>query len=128
MDMQDGMPQNQQFVAEQQHKFSSSSDSPPTGKSIINSLPQYSIARSTYVLSGSSNSSSPPGGGIGNMESKLSRLESEVGHINGAMKELGNDVKELRRDSRTDFRLLFGSLIAVALGLAGLMAKGFHWI
>ncbi|HCT5193988.1 TPA: hypothetical protein OTZ41_001005 [Raoultella ornithinolytica] len=62
------------------------------------------------------------------MESKLSRLESEVGHINGAMKELGNDVKELRRDSRTDFRLLFGSLIAVALGLAGLMAKGFHWI
>lgn len=126
--MQDGIPQNQQFVADQKHKISSSSDSPPAGKSIINSLPQYSIAGSTYVLSGASNSSSPPGGGSGNMESKLSRLESEVGHINGAMKELGNDVKELRRDSRTDFRLLFGSLIAVALGLAGLMAKGFHWI
>ncbi|HBT4704298.1 TPA: hypothetical protein M4Z39_003371 [Klebsiella variicola] len=62
------------------------------------------------------------------MESKLSRLESEVEHIKGTMRELGNDLKELRRDSRSDFRLLFGSLITVALGLAGLMAKGFHWL
>jgi hypothetical protein len=37
-------------------------------------------------------------------------------------------VKELRRDDRTDFRLLFGAIIVVALGLAGLMAKGFHWL
>ncbi|EPV0761201.1 hypothetical protein [Klebsiella quasipneumoniae] len=126
--MQDAMPQNQQFIADQKHKVSSSSDSPPQGKTILNSLPQYSIARSTYVLSGASRSSSPPGGGIGNMESKLSRLESEVEHIKGTMRELGNDLKELRRDSRSDFRLLFGSLITVALGLAGLMAKGFHWL
>jgi len=28
---------------------------------------------------------------------------------------------------RAFFRQLFGALIAVALGLAGLMAKGFHW-
>ncbi|WP_347557157.1 hypothetical protein [Robbsia sp. KACC 23696] len=28
----------------------------------------------------------------------------------------------------TDFRILFGATIAVAVGLAGLMAKGFHWV
>jgi len=29
---------------------------------------------------------------------------------------------------QTDFRLLFGAIIAVTLGLAALMAKGFHWL
>jgi len=38
------------------------------------------------------------------------------------------DVRGLRADARTDFRILFGAIIAVALGLAGLMAKGFHWL
>ena len=45
---------------------------------------------------------------------------------------MGADVKELRRDitgiRTTDFRLIFGAIIAVALGLAGLMAKGFGWL
>lgn len=27
-----------------------------------------------------------------------------------------------------DFRILFGALIAVTLGLAGLMARGFGWL
>jgi hypothetical protein len=31
------------------------------------------------------------------------------------------------KDAREDFRILFGALIVVALGLAGLMAKGFRW-
>lgn len=46
--------------------------------------------------------------------------------------ELKADVRELRRDvagiRTTDFRLLFGAIIAVALGLAGVMAKGFGWL
>jgi hypothetical protein len=29
---------------------------------------------------------------------------------------------------QSDFRMLFGVIIAVALGIAGLMAKGFHWL
>mgnify|MGYP000722284598 FL=1 len=28
----------------------------------------------------------------------------------------------------TDFRLIFGAIITVALGLAALMAKGFGWL
>ncbi len=53
--------------------------------------------------------------------------------------ELRGDVRKLDRKVDTgfnsvhnrqeqDFRIIFGALIAVALGLAGLMAKGFHWI
>lgn len=34
----------------------------------------------------------------------------------------------LRDRMERDFRILFGAIIAVALGLAGLMAKGFHWL
>jgi hypothetical protein len=35
---------------------------------------------------------------------------------------------KLRDQQRTDFRITWGGLIAVALGLAALMAKGFHWL
>lgn len=33
----------------------------------------------------------------------------------------------LRDRMARNFRILFGALITVALGLAGLLAKGFHW-
>lgn len=41
--------------------------------------------------------------------------------------DLTRETTSLRKEARTDFRLLFSSVIFVALGLASLMAKGFHW-
>ncbi|AGH17431.1 hypothetical protein Q7M76_05590 (plasmid) [Candidatus Liberibacter asiaticus] len=40
------------------------------------------------------------------------------------------DKESKRVDARMerDFRLTFGALIALALGLATMMAKGFHWL
>ncbi len=38
------------------------------------------------------------------------------------------EFKAVRAEMRAQLILLFGALIAVALGLSGLMAKGFHWI
>ncbi|WP_445494453.1 hypothetical protein [Photorhabdus sp. SF281] len=87
-------------------------------------------------------SSFKQGGGNGggeDMEARVARLESDVEHIKKSIDEVKADVremkkdtrtdfKEMRKDARSDFRLLFGAIIAVALGLAGLMAKGFHWI
>lgn len=67
------------------------------------------------------------GGGNGMTEARLGKVESDVGHIKSTIREIRDDVREMRRDSRTDFRLLFGAIITVALGLAGIMAKGFHW-
>ncbi|OJT42890.1 hypothetical protein BSR04_08065 [Serratia plymuthica] len=62
------------------------------------------------------------------MQARVAKLESDVDHIKKAIDEVKTDVREIKRDAKTDFRLLFAALIFVALGLAGLMAKGFHWL
>jgi len=68
------------------------------------------------------------GGGTQSMEARVAVLEE----ISKSTKEiLGRIEARLDRiDERhdRDFRIIFGSLIATTLGLAGLMAKGFHWI
>jgi len=90
----------------------------------------------------------PPGGGGGTfdgMEARVAVLETNIGHIKEDLTEIRKDVRELRSDvskvgaanqenfklllaaDEKNFRILFGAIIAVALGLAGLMAKGFHW-
>ena len=72
------------------------------------------------------------GGDDGGMEARVAKLEATVGHLQTDIAELKSDVRALRVDisgiRTTDFRILFGAIIAVALGLAGLMAKGFHWL
>ncbi|HZX29075.1 MAG TPA: hypothetical protein VFF16_18515 [Telluria sp.] len=66
------------------------------------------------------------------MEARIAKLEVAVEHLQQDVKELKEDVRALRLDiigiRTTDFRLTFGATIFVALGLAGLMAKGFHWL
>ncbi|MBV8888785.1 MAG: hypothetical protein JO267_16045 [Alphaproteobacteria bacterium] len=62
------------------------------------------------------------------MEARVAKLEAHIAHIQHDLGEIKSDIREIRRDARTDFRLMFGAVIFVALGLAGLMAKGFHWI
>jgi hypothetical protein len=42
--------------------------------------------------------------------------------------EFKQDIKDLRSDQRSDFRINFGALMTVTIGLAGLMAHGFHWL
>ena len=66
--------------------------------------------------------------GGGTVEARIARLESDVAHIQRDISEMKVDIREVKRDQRSDFRLTFGALIAVALGLAGLMAKGFGWL
>lgn len=67
-------------------------------------------------------------GGGDDMQGRVAKLESDVEHIKNALKDIKDDIREIKRDARSDFRLLFGALITVALGLAALMAKGFHWL
>jgi hypothetical protein len=62
------------------------------------------------------------------MEVRVAKLEAHIEHIQQDVEEIKSDIREIKRDARTDFRLPFGALIFVAIGLAGLMAKGFHWI
>ncbi|MCO5129770.1 MAG: hypothetical protein M9932_04305 [Xanthobacteraceae bacterium] len=67
------------------------------------------------------------GGTSGGMEARVAKLEATLEHIGREMSDIKVDVRTLRDNARTDFRVLFGAIIAVALGLAGLLAKGFHW-
>jgi hypothetical protein len=73
------------------------------------------------------------------MEARVAKLESDVGHIQSDVAEIKIDLKDLgrrldasidtlRRAIETDFRLLFGAIIVATSGLAGVMAKGFHWM
>lgn len=72
-----------------------------------------------------------PGGGDGTfdgMEARVAKLEAAMEHIERDVGDIKTDIRGLRGDQKSDFRLLFGALITVALGLAALMAKGFGWL
>jgi len=73
-------------------------------------------------------------GGL-NMEARMTRAETTIEHILQDLEDLKREVRELRTyvdqrfsalesAMRTEFRLLW----AVNFALAGLLAKGFHWI
>ncbi len=76
----------------------------------------------------------PPAGGgdNGGMEARITRLETVAEFMQRDIAELKQDIaatrKEVHSIRTTDFRLLFGAIITVTLGLAGLMAKGFGWL
>lgn len=59
---------------------------------------------------------------------RLAKLESDVGHIESNIKDIKDDTREIKKDAKEDFRILFGALIIVTLGLALLLAKGFEWL
>ena len=67
----------------------------------------------------------------GGMETRVGRLEASVEHIQSDLTDLKADVRELRKDvasiRTTDFRIMYGSFVAGILGLAAIMAHGFHW-
>lgn len=57
----------------------------------------------------------------------MAKVEASLEHIGREMSDVKTELRSLRDNARTDFRVVFGAIIAVALGLAGMMAKGFHW-
>lgn len=73
----------------------------------------------------SSHKMRPPGDGGGDgLEARIARLESDVQHIQTDVAGIREDVRELRGDNK----VLVAMIITSALGLAGLMAKGFGWL
>lgn len=67
-------------------------------------------------------------GRMGRMESDISYIKRDISDIKVDIKDMGGKIQDIRKDMQGDFRLTFGALIAVALGLAGIMARGFGWI
>lgn len=69
------------------------------------------------------------GGGHGDgMEARVAKLEALAESTDRRLATIEQDIRGVRSDQRQDFRLLFAAIIATALGLAALMARGFHWL
>lgn len=66
------------------------------------------------------------------MQAMQNAIRSEMREARTELREFQNETrsefKDVRRSATADFRILFGALIAVAIGLAGAMARGFGWI
>jgi hypothetical protein len=62
------------------------------------------------------------------MEARVAKLEAGVEHLQSDLKDVKSDVRDMRKEAREDFRILFGAIIVATIGLAGLLAKGFHWL
>jgi hypothetical protein len=58
----------------------------------------------------------------------IGKLEADMSHVQKDIGTMKTDISQIRGRQDRDFRILFGSLITVALGLGGLMAKGFGWL
>jgi len=63
-----------------------------------------------------------------NVEARLAVLEQIAASTKEILTEMKADIRELRQDQKSDFRITFAALITVAIGLAGLMAHGFKWL
>ncbi|WP_109482832.1 hypothetical protein [Paraburkholderia sp. C35] len=70
-----------------------------------------------------------------NMEARMTRTETTIEHILQDLEELKREMRELKNyvDQRfsaleSSMRIEFRLLWAANFALAGLMAKGFHWI
>jgi hypothetical protein len=67
----------------------------------------------------------PPGD---DTPARIAKLEAAMEYIQSDLKEIKTDTREIKRDAREDFRVLAGLIILGVLGLAGIIAKGFHWL
>ena len=67
-------------------------------------------------------------GGSGSLEARVAKVEAILESVDKTLNEITQDIKTLRDNARAEFRQLFGAIITVAFGLAGLIAKGFHWL
>lgn len=68
------------------------------------------------------------GGYDAGMEARLAKLEAAAEFVHRDLTEIKADLREVKRDARTDFRITWGAMIAGFVGLAGLLAKGFGWM
>ena len=61
------------------------------------------------------------------LEARVTRLETVI-EFQRNLSEIRTELETMRTDARSAFRLILAVLMVIALGLAWLLAKGFHWL
>ena len=61
-------------------------------------------------------------------ESGVAKLQGVIEDVQRDIAEIKTELLILRSDIRSDLRWVVAALLAVALGLAALLATGFHWL
>jgi hypothetical protein len=59
---------------------------------------------------------------------RVAVLETHIDHIRDDVSTLKGDVRDIRKDMKTDFLLTWAGMLVGAVALLGAMAKGFHWL
>jgi hypothetical protein len=67
-------------------------------------------------------------GGEPPMDARLAKLEASMEYVQRDVSDIKTDIRRIQDAVDSKFLLTFGSLIVVAVGLAGIMAKGFGWL
>jgi hypothetical protein len=62
-----------------------------------------------------------------NINQTLIRIENRFDKFDEKFDKIDNEFKEIRKEMRSDFRWLITVFGGIAIGLAGLIAHGFHW-
>jgi hypothetical protein len=58
----------------------------------------------------------------------LKEIRDDIRDIRTGLRDIRGDIRSVRDCQDADLRLVFGAPVAVTLGLASLVAEGFHWI
>jgi hypothetical protein len=61
-------------------------------------------------------------------EARVAKLQGVIEDVQRDIAEIKTELLILRSDIRSDLRWVVAELLAVALGLAALLATGFHWL
>lgn len=62
------------------------------------------------------------------MEARVAKLEALAESTDKRLTTVEQDLRDIRKDMRADFRVTWAGLMALGVGLAGMMAKGFGWL
>lgn len=65
---------------------------------------------------------------VAKLGSDAEYIKRDVGELRTDMREIKLEFRELRDRQERDFRILFGAIIATAVGITSILARGFGWI
>jgi hypothetical protein len=65
---------------------------------------------------------------VARLEVRMEHVERDIAEIKADMRSMRHTIDRLHDRMDSDFRITWAGIMALGLGLSGLMAKGFGWL